>query len=107
MSEVAEPLYCGLMNTSLSLGKRTTSDLIMQLIMKITFILLDESSNFADSCGELNLSNQGLKKVTKDLIKSSDIASLVLDHNSLQRIENVDHLTQLICVCLTEFLYAS
>lgn len=32
------------------------------------------------------------------MIKSSDIASLVLDHNSLQRIENVDQLTQLICV---------
>ncbi|XP_065348742.1 centrosomal protein of 97 kDa isoform X2 [Cloeon dipterum] len=57
-----------------------------------------EGNDFVDNYGELNLSNQNLKKISKDLFKNPDIASLILDGNSFQRLENLDHLTQLICL---------
>ncbi|XP_059488502.1 centrosomal protein of 97 kDa isoform X2 [Neocloeon triangulifer] len=58
----------------------------------------EDGNEFQDNYGELNLSNQGLKKISKDLFKNPEITSLILDGNSFQRIENLDHLTQLICL---------
>lgn len=56
----------------------------------VVFLLSEEESY--DS--KVDLSGQGLKKITKNIFQDKSTTHLILDENELQRLENIDHLSE-------------